>query len=337
MNSVGMVPQILINALKFCGEDHYKLIREELDRYGIRYNSVVDLCATGHDVLFSEGMGAFCFSEDFWLKQSKDLGKTNIILINSLSGWRNRPNHFFGPKYTGLIDGVCMKIEEHLLSFKEFTEDLFLINTGDPDWDWWQTNEFKNEVKKVNSKYGNKIFVFGDVFIEPTSSIPYVESCIAISKELGFKFIINPHPDRWDMVPKKFYKYCNRDIHHHVLFKAASHVVCHVSSSIILESMLLGTRAGTDPTIAHCDGWGKHRWLDNKDLFRTKISKHLKQEIIDMIPLVFNREDISNFLSSSKPNAPIETVGKVFGKIDVPCYCEYLFQTLDKKLMKEEK
>lgn len=338
MNSVGLIPQLLINDTKFNAkgklvEDQLPLIVEELNRYRINYTKVND--PSGCDVMFSEGVGAFCSFEKKKLIDSKGLGKTNVVLVNSLSGWRNQLNPYFRPGLTRLIDGICMKVEEHLLNFKEFTKKLFLVNVGDPDWDWWQSDEFTNEVKKVNSRFGDKIFVFGDVFIEPASSIPYVESCIAISKKLGFKFMINPHPDRWDMIPKQFYKYCNREIHHHVLFKAASHVVGHVSSSIILESMLLGTRAGTDPTVAHCDGQGKHRWLD-RDSFRTKIAKHLKQEIIDMVPLVFDEEDIHNFLSSFEPNAPVEVVGKAFGKIDVPCYSEYLFKTLDKKLMVRE-
>lgn len=333
MNSVGIIPQVLIESQMWPLPHDRKWIIKEFNRYGVKF--VEPKFPPEFDVLFTEGMGAFNPFESYWLKESKQRGRTNIILVNSLSGWRNHSNHFFGPEYTGLIDGVCMKIEEHLLNFKEFTKDLFLVNVGDPDWDWWQTDEFKNEVEKVNVRFGKKIFVFGDVFIDPTNSIPYVESCIAISKRLGFKFVINPHPDRWDMIPKKFLRYCNRDIHHHVLFKAASHVVCHISSSIIVESMLLGTKAGTDPTVAHCDGWGKHRWLD-KDSFRSKIANHLNQEIIDMIPLVFDEEDINDFLASSEPNAPVEVVGKAFGKIDVPCYSEYLFQTLDKKLMREE-
>ena len=53
-----------------------------------------------------------------------------------------------------------------------------------------------------------------------------------------------------------------------------------------------------------------------------------------MANLVFNEKDFDNFLSSPKPKVLIETAEKAFGKINVPCYTEYLFKTLDKRLGK---
>ena len=333
MNSVGLVPQLLIPGFSF-GEDQHKLIVDELNRYNVKYVEITKL--PNYDVMFSEGVGTFSPFEKRWMAESKKLGKTNVMLVNSTSAYRNIINTYFLPEKTGLLDGICMKMEEHLFHYQEFTKDLFLINVGDPDWDWWGTDEFKNEVDKTRSMFGDKILVFGEPFLLPKQAIPYAELCIKQAKSLGFKFVINPHPDRGDIVPEQFRKYCNRNIHHHVLFKAATHIVTSINCSLLAEGLFLGTKVGSDSFIPHCEEWVTHKWLD-KNSWLTKAPKHVKQEILDMISFVCDKKDIYEFLSNNKLGATVEVAGKAFGKIVVPCYSEYLFETLDKKLIKEGK
>ena len=330
MNAVGLVPQLLINGHAF-GEDQHLLITKKLNQYNIRYKEIESL--PDYDVMFSEGMGSFSPFEKRWLTESKRRGKVNVILVNGISGWMNDEFPYFLPDKTVLLDGICMRMEEQIRNFERFTKNLFLVNVGDPDWDWWKTDEFNQEVEKTKAKLGNKVLVYCGIFALPSQSVPYADFCIKQAERLGFKFVINPHPDRWDLMPKKFYKYCNMDIPHHVLFKAASHVISSITCSVITESLLLGTKVGCDGFIGHCAGHGKHRWLD-RNSWLAKVSKNIKQEILSMTSLVSDEKSLGTFLSSSEPGVSIKIAEKVFGKNYFPSYGRCLFETLDRKLGK---
>lgn len=328
MNSVGLVPQLLINDVDF-GEDQYLLITKELNDYNIKYNRINNL--PDYNVIFSEGPGQ-CSFETHWLTESKKQGKTNVMLINSLSSYHNLPVPSFFPGGTKLLDGICMKIEDNVSHYREFTKDLFLINVGDSDWDWWKTNEFKEGVRKTKSKFGNKFLVLCESYIYQEKSIAYAKFCLKLSKELGFNIIINVHPDRWRYVPSQFRQYCNTNIHRHILFKASSHIISNIVSSVVAEGLFLGAKVGCSPFVAHYNGWGTHAWLD-QNVWDVNAPKHVNQGILDMISLISNKKDLSDFLSSvSKTNS--ELAGKVLGRINVPCYAEYLFKTLDERLGK---
>jgi len=330
MNAVGIVPQLLINGTAF-GADQHALIVQELNKYKVKYKEIKTLF--NHDVLFSEGLGTFSSFEKSWLSISRKQGKKNVMLVNGLSGWMNDELPYFLPDKTALLDGICMKMEEQIRNFERFTKGLFFVNVGDPDWDWWKTDEFSREVAKAKAKLGPKSLVYCGIFSIPEQEIPYTNFCIKQAEKLGFKFIINPHPDRWYLMPKQFYKYCNMDIHHHVLFKAASHVISSITCSVITESLFLGTKVGCDGFIGHCAGHGKHKWLD-RNSWLAKVSKNIKQEILNMTSLVSDEKSLSTFLSSSEPGASIKAAEKVFGKKYFPSYGRCLFETLDRKLGK---
>jgi len=332
LNSVGITPRLLITGQQWGSDPSFLTqrtnIRRELKLWGIKYEMLKSV-PNDYDVMFCEGMGSFNGFEKTCLTKSKQLHKKNVMLVNSISPWRNEVNPYFLPEKTGLLDGICMRMNEHLLHYKEFTKNLFLINVGDPDWDWWTTSEFKKEVAKTNAKFGKKILLYCGVFATPDQAIPYVRLWIKQAERLGFKFMINPHPDRWKLMPLEFVKYCNRHIDHHVLFKAASHIVSSPNCSVLMEGLLLGTKAGSTPLIAHCAGHGQHRWLDKK-AWHIKVPKHIKPEIFKMIPPIFDEKDMINFLSSPV-NVSAELVKKELGIINVPNYSEYLFKTLDEK------
>lgn len=329
MNSVGIVPQLLINGVAF-GADQRALIIQELNKYRVKYNEIKTL--SNHDILFCEGMGSFSPFEKKWLSVSRKQGKKNVMLVNGLSGWMNDKFPYFLPDKTGLLDGICMKMDEHIRNFERYTKGLFLINVGDPDWDWWQTAEFNREVANTKAKLGPKVLVYCGIFAIPGPAISYINFCIKQAESLGFKFVILPHPDRWELMPKQFYKYCDRTIHHHVLFKAASHVISSITCSVITECLLLGTKVGCDFFIGHSEGWGKHKWM-NAPSWQAKVAKQMKREILDMTSLV-EEKSLSTFLSSATPGASIVAAEKAYGKLNVPCYSEYLFKTLDTKLGK---
>lgn len=326
MNSVGIIPQILL------GEP--EPTKKELDSYKVKYQEIDKL--PDYDVMISEGMGFLPF-EVQWMTESKKRNKTNVMLINSTTAYRNYVVSYFLPSKTKLLDGICMKIEETVLHYKEFTENLFLINVGDPDWDYWKTDEFKEKVEKVKSELGDKILVLCE-FYGCDECLQYIEFCIKKAENLGFKIIINLHPSCWEYGWKKdfdnFRKYCNTDIHHHVLFKAASHMIGNIQSSVIAEGLFLETKVGCNPIVAHHDGFGEgEKWLDRSS-WLIKVSKHMKQEIIDTVDLVFNEKDLDGFLSNSEKKVSMQEATKAFGKINVPCYTEYLFKTLDERLSK---
>ena len=321
MNSVGIIPQVLM------GES--VVIKKELDLYKVRYEEITKL--PDYDIMFSEANGHIPF-EIKWLTESKRRGKINIMLINSASIYRNLVISSFLPDKTKLLDGICIKLEETVLHYKEFTKDLFLINVGDPDWDWWQSNEFKGKVASIKSEFNNKILVLCESFI-CGEVLSYIRLCIRKAEALNFKVFINIHPDRWGHAPEEFRKYYNTNIHHHILFGAASHSINDVGSSTVAENLFLGTKTGCNLTVPHGGGWGNNKWFTQDEWF-TLIPKHVKQEIIDTLFLVFDEEKLDNFLSDSESKVSIESAGEVFGRVRVPCYTEYLFKTLDERLKK---
>jgi hypothetical protein len=211
-----------------------------------------------------------------------------------------------------------------------------LINVGDPDWDWWQTAEFKKKVENVRLRFGSKLLVLCEEYRtrldKQLEGASYAEFCIKRAESLGFKVVINVHPDSWKRVPEHLYKYCNIDIHHHVLFKAASHVLTSIACTVIGESSFLGTKVGCDLAAFHWPKFGQHAWLDKKTWFDI-IPKHIPTEILNLVSTVFSEKDLDKFLSSSKPKGSMVEVDKAFGKINVPNYTEHLFKTLDKRYM----
>lgn len=331
MNSIGIAPQLIINGVDF-GKDQHLLITKELNLYKIEYKEITSL--PDYDVMFSESGGLWPF-EKRWLCEGKDRGKINILLMNSACIRKlDDPSPYLQTFVDDkLVDGICAKIEKPVLFQKKLVDPLFMINVGDPDWDWWQTEEFRGRVRKTKLALGDKTLVLCGTYTSPKQATAYTELCIRQARNLGFRLVINPHPDRWNLIPKQFHEYCNWDIHHHVLFQAASHVISSIGCTVISEGLFLGTKVGCEPSVSHCDKWGEHKWLD-RDAWATKISKQVDSQILDMVSPVFDEKDLRNFLSSSVPGASVESAGKAFGRIVVPNYTAYLFKTLDEKLGK---
>jgi len=332
MNSVGLIPQLLICDIAFHVRQ-YPLIVNELNKSKIQYKEIREL-PVDYDVMFSEAMGA-CDFENYWLTESNNRGKTNIMLLNELSIYQHQRSSPYLQKLVNenKVHGICTKIEKTIQHYKKFAGKVFMINTGDPDWDFWQTKEFKNKVKDLRSKFGDKIYVVCENFYQKEKLLPFIDMCIREAEKLGFKIFISTHPDRWGEVPKKYHKYCDRSILHHVLFSAASHVTINITSSVSIENLLLGTKVGCTPAVFNCKTWGDTQWLSKKDWFGI-VPKHIDPEILKMFFPIFSSKDLINFLTSTTPIVSIQQVEKLIGRISVPSYSEYLFKTLEQKLKK---
>lgn len=336
MNSVGLMPRLLISG-KALGEDQHLAVKKELDRYHVKYEEITGL-PVDYDIMFSESAGCTPF-ERRWLEGSRKRGKANVVLINGASSYREFEPGAYHRKFAEekLIDGLCARIERTVQYQKKFFEPLFLINTGDPDWDWWQTGEFKKKVENVKAKFGDKLLVLCEEYRthldKRLGGVPYSEFCIKQAESSGFRVVINVHPDSWKKAPKHLSKYYNRGIHHHVLFKAASHIITSVACTVIGESLFLGTKVGCDLAAFHWPKFGQHTWMDKKTWFDT-MPKHIPAEILNLVSTVFSKKDLDEFLSSTEPKGSMVEVDKAFGRIRVPNYSEYLFKTLDKRYAK---
>ena len=335
MNSIGLTPQLLINGLAL-GEDQHQLIADELNLYNVKYEEIKRL--PDYDIMLSESAGCTPF-ERYWLEVSRRRGKANVALINGASSYQDFEAGPYHKKFIEekLIDGLCAKIERTVICQKKFFEPLFLINVGDPDWDWWQTDEFKKKVEKVKSRFGNKLLVICEEYRtrldKVLDGLPYAEFCIKHAENLGFKVVINVHPDSWKRKPEHLEPYYNKSIHHHVLFKAASHVITNAGCTVIGESLFLRTKVGCDLLAGHYPKFGTHTWLDKETWF-VEMPKHIPSEILNLISTVFSEKDLHEFLASPKLKASPEEVDKAFGRIRVRNYTEYLFKTLDKRYVK---
>ncbi|MHA2275257.1 MAG: hypothetical protein ACXAC2_05800 [Candidatus Kariarchaeaceae archaeon] len=289
------------------------------------------------DVVFSESSGASRF-EKLYLGNSKLQGKINIKLNNSISLYNSMTNPYYIPdstKYT--LDGIYVKGTRTLNHFKKFAgEDIFFIQGGDPDWDQFNTKEFKDEVASVKKKYGDKLLVLGSSCLS-IDEVPWTEMVVQRAVGKGFSIIIQIHAGRHKFEYFKnpeINKCINTSIPRYILFASASHIITNMSSSLIAEGMLLGKRVGCNAFVTHLYGYKPpHVWIDNFQDWRTAILPKIGQETIDIIPRIHNQNELDKFLSTNKPYVDNIAVDAFFGWKRRPNYCEFLFQEVERKVM----
>jgi hypothetical protein len=333
LNAVGNIPHAIINKNESAGEKGvYKYVMDVINRNGVHVNPNTDT-SQNHNVLFSESSGSISKFEELVLGNSKKLGKTNIMLQNPISIY----NHIIVPNYLPprnmkLISGICMKGQRSIDHYKKFIDDVFYLNTGDPDWDEFNTIDFKKKVEEAKKKYDNKMLLLCCCFAID-EEIDYYNRIAILAEKIGFKVAFRTHPGAEKRRSPLFQRYESSDFSHFVLLKAASHAIENISSTIIAEGLFLGTKMGCTPAIYHFNRYGRpHRWIENYDMWHSYVTSKVGSEIMNIVPRINTEDELHSFLSSDVAYVDETRVDAIFGWPKVPNYCSHLFESIEKQL-----
>jgi hypothetical protein len=291
---------------------------------------MVDTTPKDFDVMFSESAGMDVFERTI-LQRSKHEGRINFKLANSISIL----NHLVNPNYVPMrtkdtLHGICFRDNRSLKHYYEFNKDLIFLNVGDPDWDILSTNEFKDKVYSIRSNFGQKLLVLGASLDMKEVEAPWWQIVINIAERLNFKVIICPHPGCIKQVAGVFPKYVDSTTDHHVLFASASHVIGEIGSTIIAESLMLGSVVGATPFVPHSGGYSKHAWVNSSNWY-DNVHRMAGREILDMVTFIENPNVLEEFLSNLQP-IPRKKVDEYFGWPKVENYCSHLFRMVEETI-----
>ena len=287
-----------------------------------------------YDVMFSQSAGLDAFERDS-LTNSWRKGKTNVKLHNSMSTYNTLTNiNYIQARVKGRLHGFCMKEQRSVEHFRRFLPEpnVWYLNVGDPDWDYFQTEEFKSGVKAVRQSYGDKILLVLISFDSGAVECRFWRTVIPWAVAKGFRVLIRPHPGCEHRIPADLQKYQAPDLHRHVLFAGASHVLGEMASSVIGECMLLGTKVGSYPFVPHTPRYGVHSWMDDDTRWRGAIVKQVGARLLSYVPFVHTAGSLGSFLLDTKPLITTEQMDELWGWPRVPNYCDYLLQSLERKL-----
>ena len=338
-NSRSLWPQLsLMKYLEALGIPPLVICQLEVDRSTVLSqisNAIlVDDVPIDFNVAFSTSAGLDDFERECLIK-SRAIGKINIKLHNSMS----TNNTIENPNYTtervdGRIHGICTREQRAIRHFQKFLPDVFYLNTGDPDWDYFRTQEFKGEVDRVHKWCGKKLLLICSPFKEELGEfeVEFWKLVIDWAERIGFRVVIRSHPGRATYVPKELRPFLHNEIHRHVIFAAASHVLVANCSTVIGECMLLGTKVGSFPMVPHNGKYGKHDWIDDPVSWHNITAGQIGKDLLSYLPYVHTRGTLNEFLSSPNPLISQEQMDSIWGWPRVDCYSEYLFKCVEEKV-----
>jgi len=274
------------------------------------------------------------------LRGSRDKKKINLSLHFPSSVENESVNPYYeNAKEDGLY-GLCLNDDRSVEHHNKFLKNLRLFNTGNPDWDYFKTDECKNEITKWKGKLGDKILVLGVNFAFSNTLpwhemiIKWHEMIIKYAEQKGFKVVLRCHPDRFDYIPQHFLKYWHKEVHRFVLGGIGTHYVCeNPCSTSIVESFFTGIKAGGSPLVPHYKSWSDDRWVEEEDKWEKMFNEITgTDKVSKMIPFINSEEALDNFLSDKKPIVSFEEARDFFGWKIVPSYCEYFFNVIERAL-----
>jgi hypothetical protein len=332
LNGLDIEPYVL---LQDCGMfeagEPYRLLLNALNLKFVK--SPTDL-PNDYDVMFSQSVGLDAF-EEACLVNSWGIGKTNIKLHNSMSTYNTITNINYTPaRVRGHVHGFCMKERRSVDHYRLFLpeSDAWFLNVGDPDWDYFQTEEFKNAVVQTKEELGSKVLLLCISFDSGRAECRFWSDVIPWADAKGFAVKIRTHPGCESRVPENLKKYIAPNLHRHVLFAASSHVIAEMASTVVGECMMLQTRVGSYPFAPAAFGYGKHGWFDDDAKWKNVILKNVGATLLSYVPFVHTKRTMEDFLAKDEPYITDAQADVLWGWPKVPCYSSHLFESVEKKM-----
>jgi hypothetical protein len=292
-----------------------------------------------YDVMVTYSAGCDDF-ERACLDESHRKGKINVKAHNSISIYNQLVNiNYTTERVQGRLDYICMRDRRSVEHFKRFLSGVRLLNVGDPDWDYFKTDVFKQEVSRVIDAYGKKLLLICCGFDMNHKECTYWPMIVKHAIQQGFKILMSCHPGHESRMSKDMQKYkVPKDLHHHVLFAAASHVICEPSSTVIAESMMLRTKVCCYPYIPHAGNvYGVTGWASESDEWRKAMQNCMGPELLSFMPVTASASLLQDFLDSPTPLISEDQTDMLFGWPKVESYSSNFFDTLERDILEAGK
>jgi len=299
------------------------------------------------DILFSETYGIWPASK-IVLEHSKNAGVTNLVIGNfpTINNLKPTFKGHYPPQNTTLVDGICLIDKRTEKCMNEINPNLDTLVTGNPEWDIIKTQKFKEEAESVKQKYGNNLLLLcaGPFDHFQKEQEQYYKWIIDKAEEQDFNVIVNLHAETED-APEYFRGYINTVSHRYANLIAASHIITRVASGMTQESLLFGKNVASNPFLflgeQDTETGLFHKWIEDNVTWEKETSPRIGEDLFNMIPLINNKQSLTDFLSSDKLRYSEKDIDNIFGMPKVESYKEHFFETVekymeDKKFRKEE-
>lgn len=329
LNGLGIEPYVLTGCTGTLGN-----ISGMMQGCSFRVVQSPDKLPDDYDVMFTQSVGLDDF-ERTSLVNSWSKGKTNVKLHNSMSTYNTITNiNYVQARVKGRVHGFCMKEHRAVEHYRRFLPEpcVWYLNVGDPDWDYFQTDEFKVGVEKFREHYGTKVLLILASFDAGAPERAFWSLVIPWAVSTGFHVMLRPHPGCEHRVPENLQEFMAPNLHRHVLFAGASHVIGEIASSVIGECMFLGTRVASYPFVPHHPRYGIHGWIDNDAVWREVVVRQIGAKMLTFVPFVHTTGTLFSFLEEEAPLITNEQMDELWGWPRVPCYSSYLLECLERKL-----
>ena len=317
LNDLGVVPRILSGA-----KEVVRTLRKNNITFGL-----LNALPKDYDIMLSLA-GPFLAFGRYWLEESIKAGKINVYVAQqpipfcyNVDGVTAEATRFF--------HAMCVSDKRTIGNIKHYNNEVLCLNTGHPTWDWFSTEQFKNEVADIRARFGKKLLVI-TVDSEDAEEYSYSQRTIRYGESLGFRVILQVHPGHKFRVPDYLTNYINPGLNRFALFAAASHVVASIFSTVVSECLYLGLKVGCKPYGIEAGRlWPEFSWFDDPNQWYQDILPFYSKEYLDMVPLVHDENSMVRFLASDEKSYTQAAINEIFGWPMVDNYTENIFRTIE--------
>jgi len=330
LNSYGIAPCCITKE-----RASYDSLKDEFSFSALSMINEMKIWWSDYDVMLSETYGIWDYSKMI-LATSKKFGKTNLVIGNfpAINNFKPTFKGHYSPENTTLIDGICLIDKRTEECMNQINPDLDTLVTGNPEWDIVKTFKFKEEVKAVREKYGDNLLLLCagpfDFFVKEQEE--YYKRIIDQAEEQDFNVIVNFHAES-ESIPDYFKGHINTVSHRYVNLVAASHIITRVASGITQESLLFNKNVASNPFLflgeKDAETGLYHEWIENDNRWKEKTLPRVGYELFNMLPLINNKQSLTDFLSSDKLRYSTGDLDEIFGMPKVSSFREHFFLTVE--------
>ncbi len=317
LNRLGHRVRILV------GDDS---VSESLKEQGVNFERL-DCLPGDHDAIISRGLGLIPFDR-YWLEKNMTAGKLNIcnpLFLNPCKA-KFRP---LEREFSRLGHIICTSDGITLENTRSYNDDMVYLNTGHPEWDFFNSEKHRREVQEVKDRYGDKLCVLALPIFDVPRENDYTARCIRIGESMGYNVVIQIHPGFANKLDPVLHGYVNPGFRNFALFEAASHVVTFVYSFVVMECLNFETKVGCLPYAARYTSPNDHPWLDDDGLWYSWVEEKYPREFVGLLERIDSDERIEEFLSDSRAALTRKQFRELVRMPDVPSFTENVFREID--------
>jgi len=325
MNTIGLRPRILVGDPDVPGY---------LNGHGIAYESLREL-PERYDVFIPLTTGFMPFTR-YWLEKSLARGKFNCWVLLTALPFRCE-GEFICPTQTRFLHAMCVTDQLTIGIARTINNEVLMLNTGHPLWDNFGRPSFNTGVQEIRGRYGPRLLVVS-IDHDIANDYLYAEQVTQVAQGLGFRVVVQAHPGIVDRVPASIRGLLNPGFDRYALFRAASHAICFVLSTMSSECLYLGTRLACKPLGIGpgCTNPGDYCWFSDIDQWYEYHRPLFDRRFLDAVAMVYDEATLVEFLRGDGSAIAHDHVRGLFGWPCVPCYSENVLRVIEQAYSRPE-